>query len=52
MTMTLTEMRGATDSQLLARIRELEAKGDLDWSDSQELALLKSVARRRGLEVD
>jgi len=51
MTWTINEMRGATDSQLLARIRELEAKSNRDWSDSQELSLLKSVARRRGLEV-
>ena len=52
MTMTYTEIKGASDEQLLARIRELEAKGDRDWSDSEELALCKSVARQRKLKWD
>ena len=49
MTMTVREIRGATDAQILARIRQLEGSGD--WSDAQELALLRNEAAKRGLKT-
>ena len=53
MSLTIREIRGETDEGLLARIRDLAAReddGGLDnWEDSQELALLRAEAAKRGL---
>ena len=53
MSMTLRQVKGLTDDQLLAAIRERQAKRDsgkpFDWNASMELATLEGEANNRGL---
>ena len=53
MSMTMREIRGLTNDQLLAAIKERAAKRDsgkpFDWNASMELATLESEANNRGL---
>ena len=50
MTWNTRQIDGASDDALLARIRELAAKENRDWSDSMELSRLRAKAQERGLD--